>query len=82
MRDREIERVKARNPDLGKRVTAWREQHPDGTLEQAVRDLDLWPVPQDPDAQRLVWKVLRDIVDPAALEGFPAMRATAARTAR
>jgi hypothetical protein len=82
VRDREIEHVKRRYPDLGEQVAGWRVQHPDGTLEDAVRDLKLWSVPQDPDAQRLVWKALRDIADPAALDGFPAMRAAAARTAR
>ena len=82
MRNREIDAVEKQHPDLDEQVTGWRTQHPDGTLEDAVRDLKLWSVPQDPDAQRLVWKVLRDIADPAALEGFPAMRAAAARTAR
>jgi hypothetical protein len=82
MRDREIEHAKKRHPDLAEEVTRWRIENPAGTLEDAVRDLKLWSVPQDPDAQRLVWKVLRDIADPAALEGFPEMRAAQARTAR
>jgi len=82
VRTREIEAVEKRHPDLDEQVTAWRAQHPAGTLEDAVRDLKLWSVPQDPDAQRLVWKVLWNAADPAARAGFPAMRATAARTAR
>jgi hypothetical protein len=67
---------------LNPRIAGWREAHPDGTLEDAVRDLGLWHIPQDPDAQRLVWYRLRDLGDPAALEGFQAMRADAARKLR
>jgi hypothetical protein len=67
---------------LNPRIARWRAAHPDGTLEDAVRDLELWHIPQDPDAQRLVWYRLRDLGDPAALEGFQAMRAGAAHKLR
>jgi hypothetical protein len=77
MRSREIERLAAANPDLDDRVAAWRGKHPDGTLRDAVADLELWPKnPGDPDAQRMIWLALRHIGDPAAeRQGFPAMRA-------
>jgi len=76
-----MERVIAQNLDLDARVAQWRADHPSGTLQEAVGDLKLWPRTGDPDAQRLVWYALRRIDDPAALEGFPAMRTTA-RAAR
>jgi hypothetical protein len=76
VRDRELEHVVAANLDLEERVAGWREQHPDGTLRDAVADLELWPKnPVDPDAQRLVWITLRRLGDPAAERlGFAAMR--------
>ena len=58
MRDREMDRFERQHPDLARRVTEWHAAHPGGTLEDAVRDLDLWPVPQDRDAQWLVWRRL------------------------
>jgi len=72
-----MEHVVAANPDLEERVATWRAGHPDGTLRDAVADLELWPKnPGDPDAQRIIWLTLRHIGDPAALrQGFPAMRA-------
>jgi hypothetical protein len=54
-------------------VAAWRLEHPDGTLEDLVRDLDLWVRPGDTDAQRLAWYSLKRLEDPAAMQGFPAM---------
>jgi hypothetical protein len=76
VRDRELEHVVAANLDLERRVAVWREQHPDGTLRDAVADLELWPKnPADPDAQRLVWIALRRVGDPLAERlGFTAMR--------
>jgi hypothetical protein len=76
VRDREIERIIAQNPGLDEQVARWRTENPAGTLEQAVRDLGLWPRnPRDSDAQRLVWLALRRLGDPAAARlGFPAMR--------
>jgi len=76
VRDRELEHVAEQNPDLDERVARWRAGHPSATLVQAVRDLELWPKnPRDADAQRLVWKALRRLGDPAAVRlGFPAMR--------
>jgi hypothetical protein len=56
------------------RVAEWRETHPAGTLEDLVRDLGLWNKPGDEDAQRLAWYSLRRLKDPAAMEGFHAMR--------
>jgi hypothetical protein len=53
VRDTDLTRLAAAVKDeLPGRVAAWRGKHPDGTLEDAVRDLDLWKTPQDPDAQR------------------------------
>jgi hypothetical protein len=77
MRDREMEHLVAANLDLDGRVAAWRRDHPDGTLRDAVDDLGLWPKnPADPDAQRMIWLALRRLGDPAARrQGFPAMRA-------
>jgi len=76
VRDREIEQVIAQHPDLDRQVTRWRAANPDATLEQAVRDLGLWPKnPRDADAQRIVWLALRRLGDPAAVRlGFHAMR--------
>jgi hypothetical protein len=58
-------------------VAEWRRENPDGTLEDLVRDLGLWERPHDEDAQRLAWYALKRLRDPAALRGFPAMRAMA-----
>jgi hypothetical protein len=58
-------------------VAQWRETYPDGTLEDLVRDLDLWDKPGDEDAQRLAWYSLRRLKDPAVMEGFHAMRVAA-----
>jgi hypothetical protein len=76
MRSREWARVIAAHPDLDLRVATWRAGYPDGTLEEAVRDLELWPRnPRDSDAQRLVWLALRRLGDPVAARlGFPGMR--------
>jgi hypothetical protein len=76
MRDREMERVTQQHPDLNEHVAKWRAANPDGTLEQAVRDLDLWPRnPRDADAQRIIWLALRRLKDPVALRlGFHQMR--------
>jgi hypothetical protein len=61
MRNREMERVLAQNPDLDERLTKWRSEHRDGTLEDAVRDLEIWPKnPGDKDAQAIVWIALRN----------------------
>jgi hypothetical protein len=72
-----MEHVVAANLDLDERVAAWRGDHPDGTLRDAVDDLELWPKnPADADAQRMIWLALRRLGDPAAArQGFPAMRA-------
>jgi anti-sigma factor RsiW len=79
VRDREMDRVLAQNPDLDERVAHWRAGHPSGTLEQAVRDLNLWHKPADKDAQAIIWTMLRQRKDPAAMQGFHVMRnATAA----
>jgi hypothetical protein len=59
-------------------VAGWRGQHPDGSLEDLIRDLGLWDKPGDEDAQRLAWYSLRRLKDPAAMEGFHAMRAATA----
>src|SRR5580698_1312459 len=77
MRNRELDSVLRANPDLDERVAEWRQQHPSGTLEQAVSDLELWPKnPRDKDAHRIVWVTLRHLGDPVAVRlGFPAMRA-------
>ena len=77
MRDRDMVRITRQNPDLDKHVAKWREENPGGTLEQAVRDLELWPKnPADADAQRIVWIALRRLADPVATRlGFHAMRA-------
>jgi len=76
VRDREMERVTQQNPDLDEQVAQWRAANPDGTLEQAVRDLGLWPRnPRDADAQRIIWLALRHLSDPVAIRlGFHAMR--------
>ncbi|HXL93800.1 MAG TPA: hypothetical protein VN969_33120 [Streptosporangiaceae bacterium] len=71
-----MERVAQQNPDLDEQVAGWRAANPDGTLEQAVRDLGLWPRnPRDADAQRIIWLALRRLSDSAAIRlGFHAMR--------
>jgi hypothetical protein len=65
--------------ELDPRVAAWRETHPDGTLEDLVRDLELWNKPGDEDAQRLAWYSLRRLRDATAMQegGFHAMRRAA-----
>jgi len=83
MRDREIEHIIAKYPDLDEKVTRWRAEHPAGTLQQAVRELELWHNPHDQDAQRLVWYALRHTGDPVAARlGFQAMRRTGIPAAR
>jgi hypothetical protein len=81
VRDRDLTAI-AETPGLAARVREWRAAYPDRTLEDAVRDLGLWRVPQDPDAQRVIWFFLKDMGDAPALEGFQAMRAGAARKLR
>ncbi len=61
MRDREMLRFERQHPDLAERVAAWHAAHPDcsrESLEDAVRDLQLWPKPKDRDAQWFVWRHL------------------------
>jgi hypothetical protein len=58
MRDREMNSFERRHPDLAERVAEWHESHPGGSLEDAVRDLGLWPNPRDRDAQWFVWRYL------------------------
>src|SRR5262249_50398118 len=58
VRDREMDRFEARHPDLDQVVAAWCAEHPDGSLEDALRDLELWHSPKDKDAQWLVWRHL------------------------
>ncbi len=60
MRDREMDRFERQHPDLAERVAEWADDHPGGTLEDAVRDLALWPKPKDRDAQWFVWRYLPD----------------------
>jgi hypothetical protein len=71
-----MERITRQNPVLDEQVAKWRAANPDGTLEQAVRDLGLWPRnPGDADAQQIIWLALRRMKDPVATRlGFPAMR--------
>jgi hypothetical protein len=72
-----METIRA-DPHLPARVAAWRAAHPAGTLLDAVTDLELWPArPDDKDALWIVWRELRGIGDPDAMEGFQAMRAAA-----
>jgi hypothetical protein len=78
VRTRELEALQRKTPDLADRVAKWRAEHLTATLWDAVGDLDLWPRPDDQDAQWLIWTVLKDTGDPeAARAGFPAMRAAA-----
>jgi hypothetical protein len=60
------------------RIAEWRQAHPDGTLEDLVRDLKLWRNPADKEAQQIAWYRLRDLGDPVACEGFQAMHAATA----
>jgi hypothetical protein len=61
VRNRELDRLVKRNPDLPERVQAWASENPAGTLEEAVRALHLWPEnPADRDARFLVWERLPD----------------------
>lgn len=46
------------DPELRLELAEWYEDHPDGTLAGAVRDLGLWRNPDDPDAQWLTWRCL------------------------
>ncbi len=58
MRAREMHRFERQHPDLAERIKEWAGKHPDGSLEDAVRDLGLWPNPEDRDAQWFVWRYL------------------------
>ena len=71
-----MERVTQQHPDLDEQIAKWRAANPDGTLEQAVCDLELWPKnPRDADAQRIIWLALRRLSDSVAIRlGFHAMR--------
>lgn len=53
-----MSRFERQHPDLAERVGEWAGEHPHGSLEDAVRDLDLWPNPKDHDAQWFVWRYL------------------------
>jgi hypothetical protein len=55
-----MNRFERRHPDLADLVAEWAEDHPDGTLEDGVRDLKLWHNPKDRDAQWFVWRYLPD----------------------
>ena len=50
MRNREMDRFERRHPHLAELVAGWANAHPDGTLEDAVRDLELWHNAKDRDA--------------------------------
>ena len=63
-----MERFERRHPDLAAVLAEWAGDHPDGTLEDAVRDLELWHNPADPDAQWLIWRYLPE--GHAARTGF------------
>jgi len=63
--------------DLPERVAKWRAGHPAGTLREAAADLKLWRTPDDRDVHWHLWNTLKTLDDPAAAEGFPAMRAAA-----
>lgn len=84
MRDQDMQGWDLSHPasELNPRIAAWREAHPDGTLADVIRDLELWGQPDDEDVQRLAWYRLRALGDPAALDGFEAMRAAATRQAQ
>ncbi|GEM_PF-1086593 len=58
MRDREMNRFERQHPDLAERIKEWAGKHPDGSPEDAVRDLGLWPNPKDRDAQWFVGRYL------------------------
>jgi|HubBroStandDraft_5_1064220.scaffolds.fasta_scaffold06812_2 hypothetical protein len=58
MRNREMDRFERQHPDLAERVAEWADDHLGGSLEDAVRDLKLWPNPKDPDVQWFVWRCL------------------------
>lgn len=60
MRDREMIRFERQHADLAEQVGKWAGEHPGGGLEDAVRDLGLWPNPKDRDAQWFVWRHLPD----------------------
>jgi hypothetical protein len=47
-----------KQPQLAEHIEAWAESHPEGSIEDAIRDLGLWPRPGDKDAQWIVWKRL------------------------
>jgi len=56
-----MNRFEARHPDLAAQVAGWYAAHPGCTREclgEAVRDLGLWPRPEDKDAQWFVWRYL------------------------
>jgi hypothetical protein len=53
-----MNRFEARHPDLDQVLTSWCTEHPEGSLEDAVRDLELWHNPEDEDAKWLVWRHL------------------------
>jgi hypothetical protein len=55
-----MNRFEREHPDLAERVGEWAGEYPDGSLEDAVRDLGLWPNPKDRDAQWFVWRYLPD----------------------
>lgn len=81
MREKELERFPEDHPDLAAQVAEWRQDHPAGSLADAVTDLELWSKnPLDRDAQWFVWRCLYDMGDPVAKDaGFAAMRSAPAR---
>jgi hypothetical protein len=55
-----MERFVRRHPDttLKRQLAQWYQAHPDGTPQDAMRDLDLPLNPDDGDARWLVWRCL------------------------
>jgi hypothetical protein len=76
VRDRELSRLERRHRDLGQVLARWCEQNPDASVEDAVRDLNLWHNPQDRDARWLVW---RHLPPDAPQKALPPSAAGAAR---
>jgi hypothetical protein len=78
-----MDRFIATHPDLDIEVAKWRQEHPHGSLVDAVTDLELWTRnPRDRDAQWFVWRRLYDQGDLVARDlGYQAMMRLRAREA-
>lgn len=70
MKDHELEVFQRKLKAAAGELKEWRARHPDGSAEDAVRDLGLFYRPSDYDARWCVWQALKDMGDEKARLGF------------